>query len=875
MSNRFDDMMVQGINTNDATAMPTDILEGKTAYAGGQKITGTLVPSGGTGDLNVFVQTTEPTKKEGLWIKESKTDGNVFVSALNTKKGNFIDSEAYSFLKATDETICHQAVVGDWLYSFGIKSNSQNYCRKYNLRTKQSVPISTSGYLGVASSNVQNMSVYNPDKNKIYLFTLSSYLTIIFTYNIDTDTYTTLINDSYNKYAGGKPHIYKNLIYFPNGAYYDMESSGSIVSGNSSYRNGMGDGIGNISYYFNNRALMKLDHSTNTRTTLMSDVSANSPEPSYFPTAMFLKGNYIYIFYGAGILNLYNANFYSIYDITNNSIQFVSCETYYTNTYYTSDVFAYDEANGLLHLREKDGYLSIMQFDDNNQIGLMENGDILITQDATFNNPAQLISNPNITIGVRDTFIKINDELDNVHPAYWGDGSKWNIFKNPTNETCTVTFDLAGGTGTIPSQTIVAGTSPTEPSTNPSKTGEIFDKWYIGNEPFDFSMKISTDTTLTAHYIAYQEIAYIQSTGTQYIDTGVKPTASIKSETEYRVFDVSRSNNTVLGCYATNNTNRYQFRHETNYFCGWGSSYLNSIASSTSIQNRIVTIENGVFSIDNSRITTISSSFDSNTVNIYLFAINANNAANNFSSGMRIYSCKIYDNGTLIRDFQPIMIPSTDEYCMIDKVENKLYHNKGSGKFIGEGYEPTYLDYIESTGTQYIDTGFKPNQNTEIQVNGKNISDYYICGVGKAGTYTSCGILLHSSGYYGGRWRSGSSTNETILSSTQADTQNHIFKVNKTGFWIDNTSIGTFSSSYNFQETYSIYLFAMNVYTSALCATTIIKNAKIYDNGTLVRDFVPVLDYNDVPCLWDKVTESFYYNAGTGTFNYGEVVNNG
>ena len=47
---------------------------------------------------------------------------------------------------------------------------------------------------------------------------------------------------------------------------------------------------------------------------------------------------------------------------------------------------------------------------------------------------------------------------------------------------------------------------------------------------------------------------------------------------------------------------------------------------------------------------------------------------------------------------------------------------------------------------------------------------------------------------------------------------------------------------------------------------------KISDNGVLVRDFIPVLDWNDRPCMYDKVTDALFYNQGTSEFVYGEVT---
>ena len=47
---------------------------------------------------------------------------------------------------------------------------------------------------------------------------------------------------------------------------------------------------------------------------------------------------------------------------------------------------------------------------------------------------------------------------------------------------------------------------------------------------------------------------------------------------------------------------------------------------------------------------------------------------------------------------------------------------------------------------------------------------------------------------------------------------------------------------------------------------------KIYDNGTLARDFVPCKNASGAVGLYDTVDGQFYANAGTGTFTAGPEI---
>ena len=75
---------------------------------------------------------------------------------------------------------------------------------------------------------------------------------------------------------------------------------------------------------------------------------------------------------------------------------------------------------------------------------------------------------------------------------------------------------------------------------------------------------------------------------------------------------------------------------------------------------------------------------------------------------VKLYRCKaISYSGSLVRDFIPVRRNVDSAIGLYDLVENKFYGNNGSGSFIGHSlnrYIP--IEYIESNGNQYIDTGF-------------------------------------------------------------------------------------------------------------------------------------------------------------------------
>ena len=112
---------------------------------------------------------------------------------------------------------------------------------------------------------------------------------------------------------------------------------------------------------------------------------------------------------------------------------------------------------------------------------------------------------------------------------------------------------------------------------------------------------------------------------------------------------------------------------------------------------------------------------------------------------------------------------------------------------------------------------------------------------------------------------------QNLNTTLERDTDIHTFKINAVNkTWAIDDISGNFSSSLEITATNSIFLFARNngSVSANKPANAKIYYCKIWDNNILIRDLIPVLDANNVPCMFDKVTDQFFYNQGTKQFTY-------
>lgn len=354
------------------------------------------------------------------------------------------------------------------------------------------------------------------------------------------------------------------------------------------------------------------------------------------------------------------------------------------------------------------------------------------------------------------------------------------------------------------------------------------------------------------------ELEYIESTGTQYIETGISAKNITKAiiDFQYITVDSSRENQ-IMSVWAD----------ASNYMqCGLtGTTFLTGRGTTFSQTSNMT-----------ARTTGTSVPIGNPDILIPLFAQRAS-AVDRWSIA-KLYSCKMYNNSTIVRDFIPAKRISDDKCGLWDKVNFKFYTDENGGNFTA-GTEKsaiaaigTPIEYIQSSGTQYINSNFIPKATTRTIMKAEPMSwstwsaffgtrnatsptasQAYIAAVPAA--------TLYRSDYFGS---SLTAETPTIMQITNIDKNKNICSFN-------NIIITNTSSTVN--ATTNMFLLALNdVGTAKYFLSAKLYSCQIYDGNTLVRDFIPIKTTTNIYGLWDNVNKVLYKNAGTGAFTGGPAI---
>lgn len=204
----------------------------------------------------------------------------------------------------------------------------------------------------------------------------------------------------------------------------------------------------------------------------------------------------------------------------------------------------------------------------------------------------------------------------------------------------------------------------------------------------------------------------------------------------------------------------------------------------------------------------------------------------------------------------------------------------------------TRIEYIASNGSQYIDMGFKANQDTKILLDYQQTEVFtsakWFFGSRYSSASRAYGFLVGSDQNYATPYNKGSGSNTFYVDggTLANDTNRHVMIKQRLND--ESTKMGTFdgkdilvygTSSQNqtayesFETPTNVTLFN-GVQSSSHFAGAITKifECKVWKDGTiLTRDFVPVKRNTDNEVgMYDLVNNVFYANQGTGTFTGGE-----
>lgn len=370
------------------------------------------------------------------------------------------------------------------------------------------------------------------------------------------------------------------------------------------------------------------------------------------------------------------------------------------------------------------------------------------------------------------------------------------------------------------------------------------------------------------------EIEYLESTGTQYINTGV---FANPGEISFKV-DCTIENSSGSSVYTTGGLH-YIYQGNVG---GIRTGGVNNgipytlgdrvlITASYDNQNRR-TIQIGNSTLTGSAYNASSGEF------VLLRILNESNCIG------KLYRSKVYINSVLVRDLIPVRVGQTG--YMYDKIGGQLYGNNGTGSFTLGPDKPlplgyTELEYISSTssGQQYIDLNIKLYETlgtdydiaikAKAKALGSGMSQSFLFGCQEdVSPYPGTFLRLQgaNSAYVTGRYIGGTNKDNNVAAKntlfelpvqTSPDKNvKNINNQNKTHSW--GTSLFcAFSDSNNtpnrFMEA-DLYYF------------------KLFVNDTLVRDLIPCKDRNNVVGMYDVINNVFYTSPNGSAFVAGPEV---
>ena len=203
----------------------------------------------------------------------------------------------------------------------------------------------------------------------------------------------------------------------------------------------------------------------------------------------------------------------------------------------------------------------------------------------------------------------------------------------------------------------------------------------------------------------------------------------------------------------------------------------------------------------------------------------------------------------------------------------RLMALKKSGGGLPDGF--TAVEYIQTSGSQRIDTGVKSSASVGMS------ADFCLVDTRSnqnlAQTYSDperyqLMVLMASS--WGGTVKFACGYFNTVKPLKEVDTNRHIYHFNVDGQYTVEMDGIQYAKADPSKTTFpenarNLYLFARNSPYVDGYAYMKLYSCAMYDVGVKIRDFKPCLDADGVPCLYDLISKTAFYNQGSGSFTWG------
>ena len=389
----------------------------------------------------------------------------------------------------------------------------------------------------------------------------------------------------------------------------------------------------------------------------------------------------------------------------------------------------------------------------------------------------------------------------------------------------------------------------------------------------------------------YTRVLFAQSlSGGGYVNTGINFGTEKIFKVRFSLDHISGSDQYVFGSRTATLSDFFGVKVSGRYMClDYGSQslwlYTNTVANT--IYDVIIPWNGNPEVWSNGQLlkqnVAVISSDISNDIPLYLFAYNTPTSPL-LSDGVRIHSFSCETTaGDKIVEFIPY-VDSAKNVCFYNKSKDTIVLPSSTSFRAGPSSDIagnllinketqipvsyTLCDYLESTGTQYIDTGYIPSNKTGLH--GK-----FSYG-SNAATTTFCGLhtddwVISLPNNLGTRRKGFERALEAITTTLGEDVfVDAIININNRSIvTTSETSAFDFDGSYLFTAAYTLPIFS-NRDGSSPYEKGNMKGylLEIYESDILVHQYIPCLDTNGIPCFFDTVTGETLYNAGTGEFLY-------